>query len=331
MDLKDILVCYIKDRMKSIVHFFVFLFIFFIIFVIYNLPLNRFFYAFIICVSIGLLFMARDFYNYYLKYIHLIGLKNNITVSMEKLPKPDTLKEKEYQNLIYLLNEDTKKIIAEADEKHKNIIEYYTLWTHQIKTPLSAISLLLQSDDREINQELELQLLEVEKYVDMALQYLRIDYMYSDLKLEKYSIQKIVKQAVKSYSQMFVYKGIALNLTDNDLKIITDEKWLLFVIKQILSNSLKYTEKGEISIDIKDSYLIITDTGIGIKKEDIPRIFEKGFTGYSGRMDEKSTGLGLYLSKRILDNLEHEIEIFSDGVSGTEVKIDLSRPKLQIE
>lgn len=331
MNRKDIAISYLKDRTKNIFCFFVFLFIFFLIFMIYNLPLNLFFYGFLLCFSIGLLFAGRDFYHYYSKYIQLIDLKNNITVTMENLPISNTLIEQEYQKIIQLLNQNKKELVAEVDEKHNDLIEYYTLWTHQIKTPLAAISLLLQSEKQDINQELELQLLEVEKYVDMALQYLRIDSMSSDLKLEKYSIQKIVKQAVKSYTKMFIYKDISLNLTDNDLKVITDKKWLLFVIKQILSNSLKYTEKGEISIAIEDYSLIITDTGIGIQTEDLPRLFEKGFTGYSGRIDEKSTGLGLYLTKKVLDNLEHTIEIFSDGYSGTEVQIDLARPDLQTE
>lgn len=327
----NIIISYIKDQMKSIILFFLFLFIFFIVFAIYQLPMAIFLYASIICVTIAILFIGYDFYSYHAKYNRLKNMEKSILVNLENLPEADTLEEREYQKLIYLFNKDKRKLISSEDKKHKDLIEYYTLWTHQIKTPLAAISLLLQSDNRAFNQELELQFLEVEKYVEMALQYLRIDHMYSDLTLEKYSIQKIIRQAIKSYSKIFIYKGISLDLTDKDLTIVTDEKWLLFVIKQILSNSLKYTNSGEISFAIEEDDLVIKDTGIGISQEDIPRIFEKGFTGYSGRIDEKSTGLGLYLSKRILDNLGHKIEISSEDNSGTEVKIDLSRPKLPIE
>lgn len=290
-----------------------------------------FIYATIICLSVGIVFLAYDFYNYRTKYIRLQAIKKSIVTGLENLPKPTTLEESEYQQLISVLHKEKEELVISADKKHKGLIEYYTLWTHQIKTPLAAISLLLQSDNRAINQELELQVLEIEKYVEMALQYLRIDQMYSDLLLENYSILKIVKQAIKAYSKQFIYKGIALDLGDTDQLVVTDEKWLLFVIKQLLSNSLKYTNEGQVSIYIKDDYLIIKDTGIGIRTEDIPRIFEKGFTGYSGRIETKSTGLGLYLSKRILDNLGHSINISSEGDLGTTVKIGLSQDALEIE
>lgn len=322
---------YLNDRKQQLFLFLSFLFIFFVVFIIYRLPMALFLYAALICLSVCIVYMAYDYYGYHKKQLHLQAIKNSIVIGVDDLPNPANLEESEYQELIRILHKDKQQLVTSADNKHKELIEYYTLWTHQIKTPLAAISLLLQSDNREINQELELQIHEVEKYIDMALQYLRIDSMYSDLTLEKYSIQEIVKKAIKSYAKTFIYKGIALDLDEADQLVVTDEKWLLFVIKQILSNSLKYTDSGMISIAIKNDTLIIQDTGIGIRPEDIPRIFEKGFTGYSGRIDEKSTGIGLYLSKRVLDNLGHSIEILSEGVSGTEVRIGLSRPELETE
>lgn len=328
---QNIMLMYMKDRIKHLILFSTFLFIFFAIFAIYRLPMNTFLYAAIICLSVGMIYMTYDFYKFHAKQTHLQALQKSVAAGLENLPNPTTLEEYEYQELLRILHKEQQLLVLSTDKKHKDLIEYYTLWTHQIKTPLAAISLLLQSDNQKINQELELQILEVEKYVDMALQYLRIDYMYSDLTLEKYSIQKIVKKAVKSYSKTFIYKGIAIEMNGRDQIVLTDEKWLLFVLKQILSNSLKYTNTGKISIEIKNDSLIIQDTGIGIRSEDIPRIFEKGFTGYSGRIEEKSTGLGLYLSKRILDNLGHSIEISSAEGLGTRVKIGLSRAALEIE
>ncbi len=322
---------YLKDRRQAIFIHLVFIFIFLAVFSAYNLPVRTVFYASAICIIIGAIFVIYDFYKYYSRHMKLIELGNNIAVTMDNLPEPITLEEKDYQNLIYALNRDKMDLILEADKRNSDLLEYYTLWTHQIKTPLTAIDFLLQSKDEDINYDLELEVLEIEKYVDMALQYLRIDNMTSDLKLEKYKIQSIINKAVKSYSKLFIYKGISLDLKESNLTVITDEKWLLFVIKQILSNSLKYTEKGKISIYIEENILNIEDTGIGIYNEDIPRIFEKGFTGYSGRTNEKSTGLGLYLCKRILSNLGHKITLSSKIDVGTTVKIDLSNKNMEIE
>ena len=156
--------------------------------------------------------------------------------------------------------------------------------------------------------------------------------MSSDLILEEYSLLDIVRKAVKSYAKVFIYRKIRLELGEIDTKVITDEKWILFVLKQIISNSLKYTNKGEVSISLEyEKILVIRDTGIGISEEDIPRIFERGFTGYNGRMNKKSTGLGLHLCKTILDKLGHKITISSKVGIGTTVKIDLSSNQIEIE
>lgn len=325
------LIKYLKDRKRQIFTHLTFFFIFFIVSYVYHLDLRIILYATVICIVIGAIFAIYDFYKYYIKHMQLVDIKNNIATTMENLPQASTLEEVDYQKLIYILYRDKVDLISRADQKHYDLIEYYTIWTHQIKTPLAVIDILLQAEEENINDDLELQVLEIRQYVDMALQYIRIQNMSSDLRLEEYSIQSIIKKAIKSYSKLFIYKGISLDLSEKDIKVVTDEKWLLFVIKQILSNSLKYTDKGRILIYLEDKTLNIEDTGIGIYEEDIPRIFERGFTGYSGRINEKSTGLGLYLSKRILDNLGHQIIVSSKIDIGSKVTIDLSLEKFEIE
>lgn len=327
----NIIFLYLKDRFHYLLIYSIFASVFLLVFYLYGLPINTIFYAMLICLAIAIVLIIYDFSKYRSKHNKLKDIKNNIAVTIENLPEAKTLVEKDYESLIHILYRDKIDLISEADKKHTDLIEYYTLWTHQIKTPLSAIDFLLQSKDENIFHDLELQVIEIEKYVDMALEYIRIHSMNSDLKLEKHSLQKIIKKAVKDYSKLFIYNNIKLNLDENDIEVITDQKWLLFVLKQILSNSLKYTDNGIISIYVEDYNLIIEDTGIGINQEDIPRIFEKGFTGYNGRMNRKSTGLGLYLSKSILDNLGHKIIISSKVDVGTKVKIDLSSEKLEIE
>lgn len=143
----------------------------------------------------------------------------------------------------------------------------------------------------------------MEQYVEMVLTYLRMEDMSGDLQFEKVSLDKILKQSVRKYSQMFILQKIRLDYRSVERIVLTDEKWLEFVIEQILSNALKYTKNGgEIRICLEEKRgqecLVIEDNGIGIQAEDLPRVFEKGFTGYNGRADKKSTGIGLYLCKR---------------------------------
>jgi len=211
----------------------------------------------------------------------------------------------------------------------KEMEEYYMLWAHQIKTPIAAMNILLQSG--ELNpRELSAELFKIEQYVEMVLGYLRTEQMTSDLTLKKYDLFNMIRQAIRKYSRLFILQKIKLNLEEMDYQVITDEKWLLFAIEQILSNALKYTKEGSISIymskERKDT-LVIEDTGIGISPEDLPRVVEKGFTGYNGRDHKKSTGLGLYLSKEILGKLNHQLKLESKVGVGTKVYIYLGRPE----
>lgn len=217
------------------------------------------------------------------------------------------------------------------------MIDYYSLWVHQIKTPIAAMRILLQANidiSFEQKSELEMELFKIEQYVEMVLSYIRMGDMISDLKLQWYALDDIVKSAVRKYSKLFILKKIKLNYEPIAEKILTDEKWMGFIIEQLLSNALKYTNEGEISIYMepgKENELVIEDTGIGIWEEDLPCVFEKGFTGYNGRTDKKSTGIGLYLCKSIADKLNHRIYISSEISKGTKVFLNLKRDEFRKE
>ena len=332
-EIKKVFSSYLKERIGFLGVQIIFMIIFIIVFALYSLPLETILYGGLLCLFVSIILSIYDFYKYYVNYKTLLNVKHNITATLSNLPEPKALKEKSYQDLITTLYEDKVNLTSQLDKKNTELIEYFTLWTHQIKSPLAAADLLLQSTDMESKEEFKKIFFEIEEYVDMALQFLRIDSMNSDLKIEEYPLIDIVKKAVKSYATIFIYKNIKLNLKEIDVKVLTDEKWLLFVIKQILSNALKYTNSGgEISIFVEgERTLVIKDTGIGISEEDLPRVFERGFTGYNGRMNKKSTGIGLYLCKKVLDKLSHKIYITSEVGKGTAVKIDLSSTKLEIE
>ena len=216
---------------------------------------------------------------------------------------------------------------AELMREKTDITDYFTLWAHQIKTPIAAMRLLLQQDTEEIEQfyerrkECEGELFKIEQYVEMVLQYLRLNSSVNDFVLQEYSLDDIIRQAIHKYAPMFIRKKLALHYNAVDVKVVTDEKWLVFVVEQILSNAIKYTAEGGISIYMEEGMLVIKDTGIGILAEDLPRVFEKGYTGYNGRSDKKASGIGLYLCKQILQKLGHKVCVESEPGKGTQVKL----------
>ena len=244
---------------------------------------------------------------------------------LRDLPESEDPKEEAYQDLIESLLKEKNRKEAEAAEKLRDMEEYYTLWVHQIKTPIAAMSLRLQEEDTPENGELSMELFRIEQYVEMVLQYLRLDSPDHDLAFRSVDVDDCVRQAVRKYARSFIRKKIALDFQETGIETVSDEKWLVFVLEQLLSNALKYTKKGTIRIYGGNGFLYIEDTGIGIAPEDLPRIFEKGYTGYNGRRDKKSTGISLYLCQEILKRLAHGITITSTLGEGTKVTLDLLR------
>ena len=221
---------------------------------------------------------------------------------------------------------------SEAQSKLTDLLDYYTLWVHQIKTPIAASRLLVaEVSDREVKQQLEQEIFKIDSYTNLVLQYLRLESFHDDLVFEQVQVEDLVKEVVRKYALFFIQKGLTVNLHDLDKIIVTDKKWLLVVIEQILSNSLKYTKKGGLEIYMEGQELCIKDTGIGIKNSDVLRVFERGFSGYNGRLTQQSSGLGLYLSKKISEELGHQIRIESEVGIGTTVRIKFSNRNLIIE
>ena len=323
---------YIKQNIKVLLLFIVFALVFCIVFSLYDLEIEAIYYSIMLCTFIGLIYICINFINYYKKHIQLYKLQNEISISLENLPSPKTLMEEDYTNLILNLNKEYKTYISKSDIAKSDMIDYYTMWVHQIKTPISALKLLIQTSESEISSDLSSELFKIEQYVEMVLSYIRLGSNKNDFVLKEYDLDNIIRQAVRKYAPLFIRKKISLDFQPTNYKVLTDEKWLVFVIEQLLSNAIKYTNKGKISIySLENKKLVIEDTGIGISQEDIPRIFDKGFTGYNGRTDKKATGLGLYLCKNILDKLSHKISIESEVGVKTKVILDLSMLNVNIE
>lgn len=325
---------YIKRNAIVIISGIISLIIFLAVFTLYSLPLEPVAYAVVLVGVFVAIIGTFHFVIFYRHHLSLVKLKNSIEISDYIFPKTMNLIEKDYQELIIEIDKSRLKIINEKDKSYSDMVDYYTIWAHQIKTPIAAMRLILQSERSEANDELLEQLFKTEQYVEMVLQYLRLENLNNDLLFKRYSLDNIVKQAVRKYSKLFIRKKIRLNYENLNCYVLTDEKWLVFVVEQILSNSLKYTNSGEMAIYMDDNQadtLVIEDTGIGIEGEDLARVFEKGFTGYNGRADKKSTGIGLYLCRQILSKLSHTIEIESEVGKGTRVKIGLQSKDIDFE
>lgn len=278
--------------------------------------------------SIILLYFLLDYRKYRQHHQYLIYLKDNPEL-FDNLPQESYLEEKTYQEMLQILQKKIFQLKQENQQKYNNTIDYYTKWVHQIKTPIAGLKLIIQNDYPD--KKMLVELLKIEQYVNMALQYVRLDSIHHDLSFQKVSLDHLVNQEIKKQSLFFFQKNLKVDYQIKDLQILTDEKWSGFVIEQVLSNALKYTKEGSITFYNEGEKLYIQDSGIGIKESDLPRVFEKGFAGFQGRNDKKASGLGLYLCKNIFNQLDHSISIESKVGQGTTVCLDFSKKEIFIE
>jgi len=324
---------YLRTYWKTAVAFVLFTAVFAMVFALYRLPVQAVGYAALICAMIGAVLLSVDFSSFYRRHKRLVQMEREIAVAMDGLPAPKGTLEDDYQRLLRTVHADKLAVSGEMSRRYADLVDYYTTWVHQVKTPIAAMRLLLQQDaDTPENRELSDELQRIEQYVEMVLGYLRLDSDETDYVIREYDLDDIVRQAVRAYASQFIRKKIRLEYEPFSCRVLTDEKWLLFAVEQVLSNALKYTKTGSVFITLEESKtLCIRDTGIGIAPEDLPRVFEKGYTGYNGRADKKATGIGLYLCRRILGKLGHTISIESQLGRGTAVRFGLERAKLSVE
>ena len=217
-----------------------------------------------------------------------------------------------------LLNEN-KNLKSEMLNQKDDLNAYFLMWLHQIKTPMTVSKLLLEKPDDTTNTKLKMQLMYIEQYINMAMNYLKMIDHSTDMDITEVNLDDIIKNLLKKYSLLFIHNHISLEYQSNLTYVVSDSQWLTILIEQILSNALKYTENGKITIQyLEDKHALeIRDTGIGIRSEDIPKIFDRGYSGFNGRMNEKSSGLGLYLARKISERLNIQIEVESKLSKGS--------------
>ncbi|GAB9261105.1 hypothetical protein CANFE03_07660 [Ligilactobacillus animalis] len=215
-----------------------------------------------------------------------------------------------------------QKLVAELEHsrlKKQEMLEDFGIWLHQVKTPVSALDLLIQAQGNDPKMRAEL--FKVNEYLQLMLNYLRQQLDNSDLVFEQVALDQVIKEVLKKYALFFAQKGLRVEFVDLDAKVTTDKKWLIFILEQLIFNAIKYTNTGTITFIFNGDHLAIKDTGIGIKAQDIPRVFDKGFTGYNGRQDQRASGLGLYLSQKVATKLGCKLELTSKVGQGTTVKV----------
>ncbi len=323
---------YIKQRRKLIVFGVLCGLIFLVSFLLYHLPVKAVLYPVILCVGIGVVFAILDFRKVQKKQEALHTIRTLTDVVSGRLPRIEGVEDAAYQEILSLIGQEQNELRMGFEKQSMEMIDYYTLWAHQIKTPIASMRLTLQNEDSPLARKLMAELFHIEQYVEMVLVFLRLDSKTTDYLFREYPLDEIIRQAVKKFAGEFIGRKLSLEYEPVDVKVITDEKWLSFVIEQVLSNALKYTPSGKITISMeKDRVLCIRDTGMGIAPEDLPRIFEKGYTGYQGRQDKRASGIGLYLCKRICRNLGHGIRAESVPGQGTVIRIDLNQRKTRYE
>ncbi|MBU3186252.1 sensor histidine kinase [Clostridium estertheticum] len=267
--------------------------------------------------------------DYYVQFQHIKKLLF-VKDSEDKtpiLPSPMDYRDEIYAQIIQMIYEDFMKMARVTETDFKENAEFMTAWVHEIKTPITTSKLLLESEEKgcdSLKEEIE----KIDDYVEKVLCYSRSNSFSQDYILSEVSINKLIKESIKRHSIIFIKKHIKLiNKVPETLIIDTDKKWLLFIIDQLLSNSLKYTSNGGSIIfkhteAEKEVLLIVEDTGIGIKSEDINRLFKKSFTGFNGRNENlKASGMGLYLSQKIAKKLGHYITLESEYGKGAKVII----------
>ena len=298
---------------------------------LYRLQAEAAAYGGLLCLILLLICGTVDFIQWRRRTLDLEGIAGQAALLLSLLPEPKDAMEAAYRELILELDQDRRAAVSALDARNREALDYYTMWVHQIKTPIAAMGLILQDDETERGLALRPELFRVERYVELVLSYLRMGGGASDYVIRQVNVDGVLRQAVRKYAPLFIRGKVALDLEETGLKALSDEKWLQLVIEQALSNAVKYAPGGHVKVWGEGERLFIQDDGVGIAAEDLPRIFDRGFTGCNGRLDKRATGIGLYLCREICGRLGHTITVESEQGKGTRVTIGLARPCLEVE
>ena len=318
---KKLLYEYLKMKKTSIIGILGVYAILFVFAYLYRIPIEVILYPFILTIVFVLIVLLFDYIKYKEKVNKIIQICNDISSCYSVKINDKNIFDEYYLDIINELLKENRKQVSQIQKRLSDINDYFSIWVHQIKTPIASMKLKIDNEQMDLLQ-LASDLNRIDHYVDLVLSFLKFDEEKIDLYFRKTDVDRIMRESLKKFSNDFIIKKIRLDYKLSKREVLTDEKWLSFVFDQLLSNALKYTDKGTISIYYDgDSCLCIKDSGIGIALADMERLFEKGFTGYNGRQYKKASGIGLYMCKRMCDKLNIAISIESVVNEYTLVKL----------
>ncbi len=317
---------YLRQHRLTVLMLVLFTGLFAVSFALYGLPLAAVAYPAGLCALAGAGMAVWDFRRAARRHKEMERLRQTGETVLAPLPEMKTVEGQDCAALVEQLRQELRRQLDAAETRRGETVAYYTAWVHQIKTPIAAMRLTLQGEDTPAARRLTAELGRIEQYVDMVLTYLRLEEGGSDYVIRPCSVDEVVRSAVRRFAGEFIDRRIRLDYEPVQWETVTDGKWLTFVVEQLLSNALKYTgQEGAIRIYRQGDELCIADTGMGIAPEDLPRVFQMGYTGQNGRLDRRSSGIGLYLCRRICGNLRHGIRMESVPGKGTTVYLTLGR------
>lgn len=324
---------YLSDRRFTLLTYLGMVALFVSTFYLYDVPFEVYADALLFSGFLLVIMAAIQYFRYRSQHLKLENGKKAVQLYVQGRQRTRTLVEEDYEELLSLLDRECREDVRESKQANYRLMDYYSMWSHQIKTPLAVLNLKMQENQLD-HTVLKQELFKIDQYLDMMLQYLRLNHTETDFVFEEVAIDRLIKETVKKYATFFIYQELSFSFEETGQVVISDKKWLGFVLEQILLNAIKYTRQGGIRIyqnPSKPKELVIEDTGIGILQEDIDRVFEKGYTGYNGHNHQKATGLGLYMSREIMRKLGHQIHLTSEVGTGTRVWLNLSQHRYKME
>ena len=323
---------YLRQYIRPLLLFFLCGALLLFFFHLYGLPLQAVAYPLALCFLLILLFAIPDLVRQYRLHRQMCAVVRISEELLLLLPAPSGVEAADLRQLLQRQLQTEHDERTALENRYQTRMEYYTLWAHQIKTPIASMRLQLQNEDSPFARRLTAELFRIEQYVEMAMAFLRLDSDATDYVIREQPLDPILRGAIRKFAGEFIDRRLKLQYEPVSVSVLTDEKWLSFVIEQLLSNALKYTPSGSVSLYMETPLtLCIRDTGIGIAAEDLPRIFEPGFTGGNGRLDKRASGIGLYLCRRVCERLGHRIQVESAPGQGTCVRLDLTHYELEAE
>ncbi|MBR7020011.1 MAG: sensor histidine kinase [Lachnospiraceae bacterium] len=332
----EFLLEFLKDRMYPILWGISVVAVCGLVFWLYSIRGDAIVYSVLLCVTVGLVVLTLDFVRELRR--HRARLRSIRTASYERTDLIDEygVAATDYADLVQALWKRIEDIEDSRFAERREAKDYYTTWVHQIKTPLAVMQMLVKSEDTEQSRAIAAELFRTEQYVDMALGYIRLGEDASDLAVRECDLDELIRASVRRFAPQFIAKKLSFSYEPNKMKVVTDDKWFTFLLEQLLSNAIKYTYEGGVTVTLTDdAKVIVRDTGIGIAPEDVPRIFEKGFTGFNGRTASdgstdggRATGLGLYLCRKIAHKLNVGLSVESEVGRGTAFTIDMRKEEI---